>query len=51
MSEKLSANERDPEHWDLRAILAKGRRVMENIRDDEEVDRAEKEGLEREEKD
>ena len=31
MSEKIPTGEakKDPEHWELRAILAKGRRVLE----------------------
>lgn len=34
----LNNNERDPGHWDLRTILAKGRRVMEEMQNGESDD-------------
>ncbi len=39
MNEKFLHNQegqKDPEHWELRAILAKGRRAIEEIREEGE---------------
>ena len=46
MSEKLSNNnEKDPGHWDLRTILANGRRVMEGMQKEKPGDSEEEEEL------